>query len=357
MSQTMRKIAAELGVSTTTISKVLNNHSDIGEATRARVLARVAELGYQPNAVARSLTLRRTHTLGVIVPDLMHSFFVEIVAAVEAFISSRGYGLLVCNLAEDPDKERRQLEMLLQRQVDGVILASSTASSNGDLLRRLATQGKGLVLIDRDDHARIKCHRVLTDDREVGRLAAAHLADLGHRAIAHIAGPVLVHAARRQEGYQREMERRALPVAAGWIVAGGFLQHQGYEAMRDLLRSAPEVTGVFATNDPAAIGAMQAAWEAGLRIPEDISIVGAGDIAHGDMLKVPLTTVSWSRQEMGERAAKLILDQLEAHPTGPFAREIVPPRLVARDSTGAPRGETREARPQIRERGGTAPPH
>jgi LacI family transcriptional regulator len=337
MSQTMRKIAAELGVSTTTISKVLNNHTDIGQATRDRVLARVAELGYQPNAVARSLTLRRTHTLGVIVPDLMHSFFVEIVAAVEAFISSRGYGLLVCNLAEDPEKERRQLEMLIHRQVDGVILASSTASSNGDLLRRLSAQGKGLVLIDRDDHRRIKCHRVLTDDREVGRLATAHLADLGHTAIAHILGRTLAHAARREEGYRAEMERRGLAVPPEYVIEGGFLEQDGYETMRRLLQQAPDVTGVFATNDPAAIGAMKAIWEAGRRVPDDISVVGAGDIAHGDMLRVPLTTVSWSRQEMGERAAKLILDQLEGDPSGPFERAIVPPRLVVRESTSAPK--------------------
>jgi LacI family transcriptional regulator len=337
MSQTMRQIAAELGVSTTTISKVLNNHTDIGQATRDRVLARVAELGYQPNAVARSLTLRRTHTLGVIVPDLMHSFFVEIVAAVEAFISSRGYGLLVCNLAEDPEKERRQLEMLLRRQVDGVILASSTVSSNGDLLRRLAAQDKGLVLIDRDDHRRIKCHRVLTDDGEVGRLATAHLADLGHRAIAHIRGRTLAHAARREEGYRAEMARRGLAAPPEHVIEGGFLEHEGYEPMRRLLRQAPDVTGVFAVNDPAAIGAMKAIWEAGLRVPDDISVVGAGDIAHGDMLRVPLTTISWSRQEMGERAAQLILDQLQAHPSGPFERAIVPPRLVVRESTGAPR--------------------
>lgn len=328
----MRKIAAELGVSTTTISKVLNNHRDIGPATRARVLARVAELGYQPNAVARSLTLRRTHTLGVVVPDLMHTFFVEIVAAIEAYISTRGYGLLVCNFAEDPDKERHQLEMLLQRQVDGVILASSTTSSHGDLLRRLA--GRGLVLIDRDDHARIKCHRVLTDDAEVGRLATGHLADLGHRAIAHLAGPPLAHATRRQEGYEREMARRGLPIAPGWIMPAGFLERHGYEAMRRLLQQAPEVTAVFATNDPSAIGALKALLEAGRRVPDDVLIVGAGDIAHGDMLRVPLTTVSWSRQEMGERAATLILDQLEARPAGPFSRETVPPRLIVRESTG-----------------------
>src|SRR5687768_3335765 len=121
----MKRIARELGVSVTTISKVLNHHVDIGESTRARVLARVEELGYRPNAVARSLTLRRTHTLGVIIPDLMHSFFVEIVAGLEAMVSERGYGLLLCASGENAQKERTELEMLRARQVDGIVLASA----------------------------------------------------------------------------------------------------------------------------------------------------------------------------------------------------------------------------------------
>ncbi len=341
MTVTMRRIAAELGVSITTVSKVLNKHDDIGPDTRARVLAKVAERGYHPNAVARSLTLRRTHTLGVIVPDLMHSFFVEIVAAVEAVISDRGYGLLVCNLAEDPVRERVQLEMLLQRQIDGVIMASSTTSSNGDLLRRLGVPGKGLVFIDRDDHTAIPCHRVLTDDEEVGVLATSHLIALGHRRIAHIAGPRLVHAHRRARGYRNAMRKHGLSPEPGWIAASGFLENQGYESMRQLLQHHPEITAVFAVNDPAAIGAMKAAWELGWRVPEDISIVGAGDIAHGDLLRVPLTTVSWSRKDLGARAATLILDQIELRPTGPFERIIIPPRLVVRASSGPPRKEAR----------------
>lgn len=339
MGYTMRDVAARLGVSVTTVSKVLNGQADIGEETRARVLAKVAELGYRRNAVARSLTLRRTHTLGVIVPDLMHSFFVEIVASLEASLSRRGYGLLVCNLAEDPGKERQLLETLLDRQVDGVILASSTTSRNADVLERLATLGKGLVLIDRDDHTRIKCHRVLTDDVEVGRLATEHLIRLGHRKIAHLAGGSLVHARRRAQGYQAAMKQHGLTVRPEWVVPGGFLEEQGYEAVQRLVKMSPEVTAAFVVNDPAAIGAMKALWDAGVRVPEDLSIVGAGDIRHGDLLKVPLTTVTWSRQEMGARAAALILDQIEAHPTGPFERVIVPAALVVRDSASAPRAK------------------
>lgn len=337
MPLTMRQIARELGVSITTISKVLNNHDDIGDETRARVLARVAALGYRPNAVARSLTLRRTHTLGIVVPDLMHSFFVEIVAAIEACVSRRRYGLLVCNLAEDPAKERPQLEMLLERQVDGIVLAAATAARNGDLLKRIVAGGKGLVLIDRDDHRGVNCHRVITDDGEVGRIATGHLLDLGHRAIGHLTGPPLVHARRRRQGYLRAMRDRRVRVVPQWIATGGFREAEGYAAMQRLLDAAPEVTAVFAVNDPAAIGAMKAVWERGLRIPEDISIVGAGDIAHGDMLKVPLTTVSWSRRDLGTRAAELILDQIENDSRGPFEKAIIPPQLVTRGSAAPPR--------------------
>jgi len=185
---TMKRIAGELGVSITTVSKVLNNREDIGDETRARVLAKVEELGYQPNAVARSLTLRRTHTLGVVIPDLMHSFFVEIVAGLESVASRRGYGILLCSSSEDPQKERQELEMLRQRQVDGVILGSANASGNTDLLQRLTTLGMGLVMIDRDDHPDVRCDRVLTDDEEVGRLATAHLIAQGRRTIGHITG-------------------------------------------------------------------------------------------------------------------------------------------------------------------------
>ena len=332
---TMKRIAAELGVSVTTVSKVLNQHADIGPATRARVLAKVEELGYRPNAVARSLTLRRTHTLGVVIPDLMHSFFVEIVAAIEPVVSARGYGLLLCSSGENPRKERSELEMLRARQVDGIVLASAHGSGNTDLLKRLTAFGCALVMIDRDDHLRVRCHRVLTDDEEVGRLATAHLAAQSRRAIAHIGGPPIVHARRREQGYSSALEALGLPVRDDRIVRSGFMEADGYRAMQALLDLRPRIDAVFAANDPAAIGAMKAVWAAGMRVPEDIAIVGAGDIAYGDLLRVPLTTVTWSKVEVGRRAAELVLDQIGPHPGGPFKRVIVPPALVVRESCGA----------------------
>jgi len=337
VSPTMKRIAGQLGVSITTVSKVLNNHADISEATRARVMAKVAELGYQPNAVARSLTLRSTKTIGIVIPDLMHSFFVEIISGLETVASAKGYGLLLCSSNEDPRKERAELDMLRQRQVDGIILASANAAGNTDLLQRLSALGIGIVMIDRDDHPDVRCDRVLTDDHEVGRLATAHLIAQGRQAIAHIAGPPIVHAKRRADGYTKALRDAGVTLRPEWLVRGGFKEADGYKAMKKLLALRPKVDAVFAANDPAAIGAMKAVWEAGLRVPEDIAIVGAGNIAWSDMLRVPLTTVSWSREEQGRQAADLILGRLGPRPGPKIRRIVIPPQLVVRNSCGAAR--------------------
>ncbi len=331
---TMKRIAGQLGVSITTVSKVLNNHADISEATRARVLAKVAELGYQPNAVARSLTLRSTKTLGIVIPDLMHSFFVEIIAGLEKVANAKGYGLLLCSSNEDARKERAELQMLRQRQVDAIVLASANAEGNTDLLQRLSALGIGIVMIDRDDHADVRCDRVLTDDHEVGRLATAHLLSQGRRAIAHITGPPIVHAKRRADGYMTALRDAGVKGRPEWVVRGGFMETDGHRSMKKLLALRPAIDAVFAANDPAAIGAMKAIWEAGLRVPEDIAVVGVGNIALSDLLRVPLTTVSWSRDEQGRRAAELILDRIGPHPVTQPRRVIIPPQLVVRRSSG-----------------------
>jgi LacI family transcriptional regulator len=334
---TMKRIAGELGVSITTVSKVLNNRADISEATRSRVLAKVEELGYRRNAVARSLSLRRSHTLGIVIPDLMHSFFVEIIAGIEPVASVRGYGLLLCSSSEDPGKEQSELEMLRSRQVDGIVLASAHGSGTTEMLRQLTKQGTALVMIDRDDHPSVKCHRVLTDDEQVGQLATSHLLDLGRRAIAHIGGPAIVHAKRRERGWREALRARGVKPSEDWIVRGGFMESEGYSAMKRLLTVRPKIDAVFAANDPSAIGAMKAIWEAGLRVPEDVAVVGVGDIALGDLLRVPLTTVGWSRKDQGRHAAELLLNGLDDDQTSEPQRIIIPPRLIVRASSGGPR--------------------
>ena len=282
----MKQIAAELGVSVTTVSKVLNKAPDIGDVTRARVLAYIADHGYRPNAIARSLTLSRTSTIGVVIPDLMHSFFVEILAAMDAVVAPKGYRLLLCASSENAEKERSELEALAERRVDGLVVAPAHATDNEDHLATMMERGVALVMMDRDDHPAIACHRVLTDDRQVGRLATEHLIALSHTRIGHIAGPAIIHARRRYEGYREALAAHGLAVDDSLVAEGTFLQADGEAAMRVLLQRSPRPSAVFVANDPMAIGAMKAVWDAGLRIPEDVAIVGAGNIIHGDMLRV-----------------------------------------------------------------------
>jgi LacI family transcriptional regulator len=248
----------------------------------------------------------------------------------------RGFGLLLCSSGEDPNQERAELEMLRSRQVDGVILGSAHASGNTDMLEQLTTHGTPLVMIDRDDHPSVDCHRVLTDDERVGQLATSHLLDLGRRAIAHIGGPPIVHAKRREKGWRDALEARGIRVEGGWIVSGGFMERDGYRAMKALLAVRPRIDAVFAANDPAAIGAMKAIWEAGLKVPDDVAIAGVGDIALGDLLRVPLTTVGWSRRDEGRHAAELLLNGLDLEVDAP-QRIVIPPHLIVRESSGAPR--------------------
>ncbi|PYQ71072.1 MAG: LacI family transcriptional regulator, partial [Acidobacteria bacterium] len=160
-----------------------------------------------------------------------------------------------------------------------------------------------------------------------------HLADAGRRAIAHIGGPPIVHAKRREKGWRDALKARGIKPPDEWIVRGGFMESDGYRAMKRLLTVRPKVDAVFCANDPAAIGAMKAIWEAGLRVPDDVAVVGVGDIALGDLLRVPLTTVGWSRRDQGKHAAELLLNGLEGEGDPP-QRVIIPPRLIVRESSG-----------------------
>jgi LacI family transcriptional regulator len=165
-------------------------------------------------------------------------------------------------------------------------------------------------------------------------LATSHLLDLGRKAIGHIGGPTIVHAKRREKGWRDTLKTRGVKASPDWFVPAGFMESDGYRAMKRLLSVRPRIDAVFAVNDPAAIGAMKAIWEAGLRVPDDIAVVGVGDIALSDLLKVPLTTVGWSRKDQGLNAAELLLNGLDNDDKEPPRRVIIPPRLVVRESSG-----------------------
>lgn len=335
MPTTLADIAAELGVSKMTVSRAINNHPAIHPDTRARVLAVARRLNYRPNQHARALSTNRAHLLGLVVPDLMHSYYAEIAKAIEAEARAAGYEVLICNTEEDAASELREVEALLHR-TDGLIIASAVAPNEPAAYRRLLRAGSKLVLIDRRIEG-LKCPQVTTDNVAAGKLVTEHLIKLGHRRIGHLRGPNVSVAHDRWEGYKQTLAQHRIAYDEALVRECGFFESNGYTAMRAWLREGNYPTAIFAANDPAAIGAMRALAEAKRHVPRDVAIVGMGAIHYGDLLRVPLTTVDWDKTELGRQAARLLIGRIEAKDRqgGSLQRVIVPPQLVVRQSCGA----------------------
>jgi LacI family transcriptional regulator len=246
---------------------------------------------------------------------------------VESNARPAGYQNLICSTDEEPQKEMDEIEALLSR-TDGLIVASTLSASEAKFYRRLISDGAKIVLIDRVLDG-LRCSAVTTDDVQVGKLATQHLIKLGHRKIGHLRGPDVSTAVKRLQGYREAISKAKLKAL---VRDCGFTEADGYAAMQKWIAAGDLPSAVFAANDPAAIGAMAAANEAGLNVPEDIAFVGAGSIHYGDMLRVPLTTVSWSKAEMGQAAASLLLELIGGKKSN---RTItVAPELLIRQSSG-----------------------
>jgi LacI family transcriptional regulator len=327
----LKDIARELNVSVMTVSKVVRECADVGAETRSRVLAKIKEMNYQPNWVARSLAARRTFMIGLIVPDLMHSFFAEIAKGVAETIRPLGYDVVICNSEEDGAVEESEVERLLGRQVDGLLIASSQAGPAAGLFERLDARGVPYVLIDRRIAAS-QASYVGTDDEEVGRMATEHLISRGCRRIAHIAGGRLNPGAGRLKGYRDAMTAAQLSVPEAYIVEAHD-DATAYEATRGLLDLKPRPDGIFGYNDPAAAGAMKAVLEAGIRIPEEIKVMGVGKVHYSDLLRVPLSTIDQGSASIGKQSAEILMKAITAKRRKPARTVIIKPALVDREST------------------------
>jgi LacI family transcriptional regulator len=333
MPTTLADIARALGVSKMTVSRAINNHPEISPETRARILDAAQRMNYRPNQFARALTTNRSYLLGVVVPDLMHSYFAEICRGIESVAKPRGYQNLICSTDENIGNEESEIEALLPR-TDGLILASSASPADTRFYRRAIRDRARIVLIDRQLEG-VKCPAVTTDDVKVGELATEHLLSLGHRRVGHLQGTVASTAALRFEGYKRALAKWRVTYEPKLVRECGFSEAEGYQATSEWLRQGDFPEAIFAANDPAAIGAMNAISEAGLRIPDDVAIVGGGNIHYGDMLRVPLTTIAWSTAEIGQAAARLLIDLVEGKRGTKEQHVIVEPELVIRASCGA----------------------
>ena len=332
MSARMKDIAQDLGVSLMTVSKALRSHSDISEETRRKVMKRARELNYRPNWIARSLVTRRTYMVGLIIPDLMHSFFAEVAKGIARKFEPLGYQIVISNSEENPDTEIRQLQALLDRSVDGVIIASAQLHGRGELFKLLENRKIPYVLIDRMP-TDFEGHYVGVQDEEIGAMATKHLIEQGCQRIAHLKGPAISPGSGRLRGYRRTLAKHGLEALPEYVVSGQHEDGSGYEGMRQLLRLKRRPDGVFCYNDPVAAGAIKAILEAGLDVPGDIAVIGAGNVHYSDLLRIPLSTIDQSSTVIGESAAELLAHCIEEKKPIPARRVLIPPRLIVRESS------------------------
>src|SRR6195256_36500 len=342
MPVTLKQLAARAQVHPSTVSRVANHDPSlrIGPATRQRIEALLRETEYRPNGVARGLKLAQTLALAVVIPDITNPFFAALFRGVEDGASPRGYNVLLCNTDGSPERQRSHLQSLHARQVDGVILASSFLKD--PTVRWLRNQRIPYVLVNRYSDE-VHDPFVGSDDLVGGRIATAHLIDLGHRRIGHLAGKSTVSTGvLRRRGYLAALTERRLSTDARLVIESGYTEEGGARAAERLLAVPDRPTAIFAVTDMTAVGAFGVARRMGLRIPEDVAIVGYNDIPLATRIVPALTTVHVPIHDFGAVAARLLLEQIE---TGaPSRRRVVfNPELVIRGSSVAGAGSPASA--------------
>ena len=334
---TLRDVARIAGVHAATASRALNAETRllVSADTVVRVEQAARDLGYRPDHLARSLKTRRSSSVGVIVPDLTNPLFPPIVRGIEDYLAPKGYVALLGNTDNDDDRERRVIEGMRDRYIDGLIVA--TARRHNPLLVESSRRGLAIVLVNRviDDHL---LPSVSVDDPLGARQAVAHLVALGHRSIAHVAGPQEISTGYgRYRGYVGGMEVAGLaPGPDDVVFAESFSEAEGYRCTRQLLDHLGSPTAIVAGNDMLALGVLRALAGAGRSCPGDVSLVGFNDMPFMDRITPPLTTVRLSHYDVGAAAARLLLDRI-ADPSAPVKTLHLPPELVVRSSTTSPR--------------------
>lgn len=328
---TIYDVARVVGVSPSTVSRALAGQGQVSAATASRIKQAAADLRYRPNAVARSLTVRRSNYLAVMLPDIANPFFPALVREVQ--LRAHGYGktVLLCNTGGDPAAEIEYLEMLASQQIDGVVAMGLAASANR--VRRYLRAGMRIVALDRRPSVG-EIESVQADHRLGGDLATTHLIQIGHRHIGHIPGPRGISvAADRREGVIQALSRAGLILGAGLEVRGDFSEASGYRAAEELIAGGATFTAIVVGNDLMALGAMAFLREVGVRVPEDVSVVGFDDIDLGRYATPALTTVRQPLQLMAAAAVDLLLG---VPPMEGLDRSRIPVSLVVRATTAPP---------------------
>lgn len=329
---TIKDVARLAGVAPSTVSHYFTGNAPVSDSTRARIEQAVRELGYRPNAAARSLRLAQTRSIGLIVPNIANPFFAEIVRAIGYACQKVGYSLLLADSSGDEGREKDLVANMLKQYIDGLLIIHAGRVPTSRLLD--ATPPIPVVYVDREVEERAS---VATDNYLGGRLAARHLVGLGHRRIGILAGdPHVKNVQQRLAGFEDELKLNRITISRRHIISGS----QSFETGRDaqLLMVGPNPpTAIFATNDIIALGAWNKLNDMGLRIPEDVSLMGYDNIEMTQWTIPPLTTVEQDKRELGRQSVATLIQAIQERELEP-STIYVPPRIVVRGSTAPPGG-------------------
>ena len=326
---TIKDVAKMAGVSTTTVSHVINKTRFVAEDTEKLVLQAIKDLNYSPSAVARSLKINTTKSIGMIVTTSETPYFAEIIHAVEEHCYRQGYSLFLCNTQNNAEKIRNHLDMLAQKRVDGILVMCSEYLPDS---LNILTNFETIPMVVMDWGPNVDTDIIQDNSFNGGYLATQHLIENGHKHIGIIAGELSKTTAKtRYEGFVHAMQEAGLIINPNWVMEGFFEPEDGYECMNKILRQDTLPTAVFCCNDVMALGAISAITEKGLRVPDDISIIGYDNIHSSRFYAPPLTTIHQSKSRLGAQAVNLLFERIANKDNERETIEIHP-ELVVRKS-------------------------
>ncbi len=332
---TIKDIAKTLGISVSTVSRALKDHPDISPGTKKMVKTFAQKVNYRPNALALNLRRCKTNTIGIIIPEIVHHFFSSVIAGIDKVAYAKGYNVMICQSNEDYNREVIDTQALIDNRVDGILMSLSKTTLNLDHIHNIIQQGIPVVFFDRAPKE-IEASKVFIDDLKGAQLATQHLITSGCRKILHLSGPQhLMIGSLRVQGYKKALEENNIPVNTNYLMKCDTSDDVSINAGK-ILQLAQEIDGIFAVNDSTAIAAMQLLFKNGIRVPEQISVIGFGDGPNANIVYPPLSTIEQKGTEIGKEAIQLLLEQIENHqtPLRPQTK-IISPILKIRESTAS----------------------
>ncbi len=327
----IRDIAKRARVSVATVSHVINGTRFVSDELIERVEKAMADMDYQPNLLAGSLRKKKTGTIGLIIPDSSNMLFAKVAKEIEDILFSRGYNVIVCNSAYDINRELEYLKTLRSKMVDGILIVPVTLES--DHLEKIKNIGMPIVILDRSILG-INIDTIVVDNFKSGYNASKYLISLGHKNIGYVDRAYdHSHSLERKNGFIKALQEEGLSLDEKNIIRGGFMFSDGIRAAKELLERDSKITAIFSFNDINALGVMRGLADLGLKIPQDISVMGNDDIPFSSIYIPSLTTIRYPTDEMADRASNLLLKKMTEPNSKKIRRIIIPTELIIREST------------------------